>query len=381
MAQAQDSVAPFDPVALGLPKDCKLPQPKLIALLEELAVRQRESDNERPPGMMDCSIVPLHHRNERGEALYLVSTTDFFFPSVEDPYVQGQIGAANVLSDLYSMGIVKCDNMLMLLAASTDMDEMERTVTTTEILRGFAERVSLAQTRVTGGQTVMNPWPLIGGVAMSVVAASEMISPSGQLRVGDVLVLTKPLGNQIAVNLQQWVSRPSPLYEKKVKGRLSEEEIHRLYARSCASMRRLNRTAAELMHTFHAHGATDVTGFGILGHATNFGAAQQEPGVDGKVSGENVCLLLEKLPIFGLAVTAARLMDDHYKLFQGLSAETSGGLLVALESESVAEAFIQAIQEREGSPAEAWIVGRVIPREGSDGPYARLESNARILEV
>lgn len=371
----------FDPVALGLPEDfvltdytllkgcsCKLPQPKLFALLQAVSTAPGREDVG-----MDCSIVALHHRNETGQPLFLISTTDFFFPSVEDPFLQGQIGAANVLSDLYSMGITECDTVLMLLAASTNMSEVERDVTTREIMKGFAERVRKASTSVTGGQTVMNPWPLIGGVAMRVVAESEMIRPAGLLRVGDFLVLTKPLGNQIAVNLKQWLHRPSPLYEDCIAGNITEEEIEALYYAATESMKRLNRTGSQLMHKYKSHGATDVTGFGILGHARNFGAAQAET-----ENPQNLCLLFERLPIYATAVKASRLMKDKYRLFEGFSSETSGGLLVALPDADSASKFIHDIKRIDHEPA--WVVGRVAGREPA-GPFAKLVEGYEIIEV
>ena len=81
---------------------------------------------------MDASITPLRH-----SGLSLVQTTDFFYPLVEDPYMQGKIACANVLSDLYAMGVTECDNMLMLLAVSTKMTEKERDVVVPLIMRGF----------------------------------------------------------------------------------------------------------------------------------------------------------------------------------------------------------------------------------------------------
>lgn len=372
----------FDPVTLGLPPEfvltdytrlkgcsCKLPQPKLLALLQEVSTTPGQKDVG-----MDCSIVPIHHRNERGEALFLVSTTDFFFPSVEDPYLQGQVGAANVLSDLYSMGIEDCDTMLMLLAASTDMDESERQITTREIMRGFAERVKLADCTVTGGQTVMNPWPLIGGVAMRVVSEAQMIRPAGLLQEGDVLVLTKPLGNQIAMNLKQWLHRPSPLYEEFLKGKVTPDEIEAVYNAATDSMKRLNRTGAQLMRKYGSHGATDVTGFGILGHAKNFGAAQAECETPSQL-----CLVLDRLPMFATAVKASRLIHDKYRLFDGYSAETSGGLLAAFPSITSAEHFRAEIEKIDGVPA--WIVGHVTKREGATGPFAKLKDGYEIIEI
>lgn len=125
-----------------------------------------------------------------------MSTIDFFYPLVLDPYLQGRIGCANVLSDLYAMGISNCDNMLMVLAASLDMDPKHRHIVTQEMLRGFADLAKEAETVITGGQTVLNPWPIIGGVAQSVENKGEIIMPENAV-VGDKLILTKPLGTQV----------------------------------------------------------------------------------------------------------------------------------------------------------------------------------------
>lgn len=171
--QTSSDAAAFDPVELGLESDfvltnfsalkgcgCKLPQAKLLGYLDNLANDLKPNET---PGM-DSSVVKISH----GQDLYLVSTTDFFFPSVEDPYVQGKIACANVLSDVYAMGVTEVDTMLMILGVCRDMSEKQRDVVTTQMIRGFNDLARRAQTNVTGGQTVMNPWPIVGGVAMSV---------------------------------------------------------------------------------------------------------------------------------------------------------------------------------------------------------------------
>lgn len=81
---------------------------------------------------------------------------------------QGKIACANVLSDVYAMGVTDVDTMLMILGVCREMSDKERDVVTTQMIRGFNDLARLAQTNVTGGQTVMNPWPIVGGVAMSV---------------------------------------------------------------------------------------------------------------------------------------------------------------------------------------------------------------------
>lgn len=181
-AQPVAHPAAFSPVALGLDESfvltnfsalkgcgCKLPQAKLLGYLDELSNDLKPNET---PGM-DSSVVKIAH----GTDLYLVSTTDFFFPSVEDPYVQGKIACANVLSDAYAMGVTEVDTMLMILGVCRDMSEKERDVVTTQMIRGFNDLAHQAQTNVTGGQTVMNPWPIVGGVAMS-VRSGESTVPS-----------------------------------------------------------------------------------------------------------------------------------------------------------------------------------------------------------
>lgn len=138
-------------------------------------------------------MTPVRHGG-----LCLVQTTDFFYPLVDDPYMMGKIACANVLSDLYAMGVTECDNMLMLLGVSTKMTEKERDVVIPLIMRGFKDSALEAGTTVTGGQTVVNPWCTIGGVATTVCQPNEYIVPDNAV-VGDVLVLTKPLGTQVRI--------------------------------------------------------------------------------------------------------------------------------------------------------------------------------------
>ncbi len=104
-----------------------------------------------------------------------MQTTDFFYPLVDDPYLQGKIACANVLSDLYAMGVSDCDNMLMLLGVSSDMTAKEREVVTSLMIKGFNDLAKEAGTSVNGGQSVINPWYIIGGVATSIVSSDEFI--------------------------------------------------------------------------------------------------------------------------------------------------------------------------------------------------------------
>ena len=119
---------------------------------------------------MDSCVLPTRHNG-----ISIVQTTDFFYPLVDDPYIQGKIACANVLSDLYAMGVTECDNMLMLLGVSNQMTLKEREIVTPMVIKGFNDLALEAGTTVNGGQTVLNPWFIVGGVASSVVSSKELV--------------------------------------------------------------------------------------------------------------------------------------------------------------------------------------------------------------
>ncbi|KYQ60748.1 Selenide, water dikinase [Trachymyrmex zeteki] len=302
---------------------------------------------------MDASVTPVRHGG-----LSLVQTTDFFYPLVDDPYMMGKIACTNVLSDLYAMGVTDCDNMLMLLGVSTKMTEKERDVVVPLIMRGFKDSALDAGTTVTGGQTVVNPWCTIGGVATTVCQPNE---PDNAV-VGDVLVLTKPLGTQVAVNAHQWLDQPDRW--NRIKLVVSEEDVRKGYQRAMDSMARLNRTAARLMHKYNAHGATDVTGFGLLGHAQNLAKHQKN----------EVSFVIHNLPVISKMAAVAKACGNMFQLLQGHSAETSGGLLICLPREQAA-AYCKDIEKQEGY--QAWIIG--IVEKGLR--TARIIDKPRVIEV
>ena len=131
-------------------------------------------------------------------------------------------------------------------------------------------------------------------------------------------------------------------------------------------MQRLNRNGALLMHKHHAHAATDVTGFGILGHMDALLKTQTR----------DVCFVLDKMPILAGMARLSKAAPG-FRLLEGFSAETSGGLLVAL-TPADAQAFLEEIQQIDGQPA--WIVGRVT-QVGPEGRTATLAPNVEIIEV
>jgi len=214
------------------------------------------------------------------------------------------------------------------------------------MISGFSDLAKEAETSVTGGQTVLNPWPIIGGAATSVCREEDFIMPVNAVS-GDVIVLTKPLGTQVASNVSQW--RYIEAKWDQIKDVMTIEEAARAAEVAMFSMARLNRTGAKLMHKYGAHAATDVTGFGIMGHGNNLVKNQKA----------SVHFEIHTLPI----IRHMKEVDDklqRYNLMKGLSAETSGGLFICLPADK-AEAFVKEIRETDHFPA--WIIGKVIKSE------------------
>lgn len=277
----------------------------------------------------------------------------------------GKIACANVLSDLYAMGVRDVDNMLLLLGISRDLSNEQRKVVIPMILEGFRDLAKDAGVTINGGQTVVNPWMIIGGVATSVCSKDDIIMPN-QAVAGDKIVLTKPIGIQVAVNTHQWMTLGTPAWNI-AKELISTDDVEIGYDAATRSMTTLNLAAARLMHKHGAHAATDVTGFGLIGHSKNLAEFQTA----------DVDFNIHSLPIFaGFAEFCKKLVEKggrNFRLLQGLAAETSGGLLICLSAES-AEKYVEDMRSEGGT---AWIIGDVVP----GAKTSRISETPHIIEV
>ncbi|XP_011902801.1 PREDICTED: selenide, water dikinase 1-like isoform X2 [Cercocebus atys] len=219
----------------------KVSQDVLQKLLKSLQVNHFQEDKQflgavmpRLDIRMDTYVIPLRHGGRS-----LVQTTDYIYPIVEDPYMTGRIASASVLSDFYAVGVMECDNMLMLLGVSNKMTDREGDKVMPLINQGFKDAAEEAGTSVTSGQTVLNPWIVLAGVATTVCQPNEFIMPDNAVP-GDVLVLTKPLGTQVAVAVHQWLDIPEKW--NKIKLVFTQEDIELAYQEAMMNMARLNRT-------------------------------------------------------------------------------------------------------------------------------------------
>ncbi|MBY9079297.1 selenide, water dikinase SelD [Paenibacillus sp. HN-1] len=178
--------------------------------------------------------------------LALVQTVDFFTPIVDDPYSFGQIAAANALSDIYAMG---GKPLTVLNIVAFPISTLDKSILA-DILRGAAEKVSEAGATLVGGHSIDDKEPKFG-LAVTGLVHPDKVRTNASARPGDKLILTKPIGVGI-------------LTTSIKKDQLSPEETARL----TAVMSTLNKTAAEVMGAYDVHSCTDVTGFGLLGHAS-----------------------------------------------------------------------------------------------------------------
>jgi selenide,water dikinase len=298
-----------------------------------------------------------------GQGQALVQTVDFFTPVVDDPFLFGQIAAANALSDVYAMRArpVLALALVAFPTAALPAEMLE------QILRGGAEKVAEAGAVVGGGHSIDHDIPLYGLAVTGLVEESRVTRNSGA-RPGDALVLTKPLGIGVTVA----AGRADTLAGESVTGLfhrrlLSDAELEE----AVRAMTALNRPAAEAMEGFDVHAATDVTGYGLLGHAHEMMEASR---ATARFFVEGIPLLspARRLAARGVAPDGSRVNLRNLRprlqadpeiteedLLLLCDAQTSGGLLVALPAE---QAPGYAARCRERGAGGAAVIGRVEKR-------------------
>lgn len=277
--------------------------------------------------------------------LALVQSVDFFTPVVDDPYLYGQIAAANALSDVYAMGgrPLTALNVLAFPACRLGTEPL------TELLKGGADKVVEAGAVVVGGHSVEDDEPKYGLAVTGEVHPDKMVS-TRNAQVGDRLVLTKPLGTGVLTTA--------------LKGSLIQpDEVPEVLQ----GMARLNRIASEAMMEVGVHSCTDVTGFGLLGHAVEMAHAS-----DRRILLETVALpeypKTDEMIAMGMIPGGTRRNRDHY-LPQALvedgvpremidlvcDPQTSGGLLIAVSSDRHKD--LLDLLAHGGT--DAWTIGKV----------------------
>jgi selenide,water dikinase len=282
--------------------------------------------------------------------LAIVNTVDFFTPIVDDPYVFGQIAAANALSDVYAMGGDPATALNIVAFPKSKLD----IAVLAEILQGGAERAREAGVVVIGGHSIIDDELKYGMAVTGVIHPDRVIRNVG-IEKGDALVLTKALGTGIIT---------TALKRRTVQPRSLRAAV--------ISMVHLNRTASQVMRRYSVHACSDVTGYGLLGHAFEMAGG----------SGVTVVLTSTALPVLpggvrlaeaGTLTGGCRRNRDYLKdkvsiapsirmglVEVALDPQTSGGLLIAVPA---AEAPALVAELHANDIADAAVVGRALARE------------------
>jgi selenide,water dikinase len=316
-------------------------------LREILAQVPKAADSRVLVGLENFDDAAVYELNEE---IALVETVDFFPPVVDDPYTFGEIAAANALSDIYAMGA----EPLVALAIVCFPTRTLSTDILAAILRGGADKVREAGAAMVGGHTVEDERPMYGVVVTGKANPRKIVTNAGAKK-GDLLILTKPLGTGIIITAMK---------AELAKGPEKDEVI--------ASMLSLNKVASRLMLEVGVNAATDITGFGLLGHLSELASASR---VAVKIS-------ISRVPRFTSAIEHARIgliPEGAYRNrdFVGsrvtfgsevdlaeedllFDPQTSGGLLISVPA-AKAQALLNKLHQQ--GVEKASIIGEVIGEE------------------
>jgi len=297
----------------------------------------------------------MEHSEDAGvfrlnDGTLLVQTADFITPVVDDPFMYGRIAAANSLSDIYAMGgkAVCCLNLVCYDSCNIEARELR------SILMGGLDAVKEAGAVIAGGHTVDDP-EMKFGLSVTGIVEEKHLTRNNNAKPGDRLILTKPLGMGILTTAN--------------KVDMASEKTMETAARI---MGMLNQGAAAAMNETGAHSATDITGFGLIGHALEMARGS---GVTFRIRTDAVPFLPEAVDLAGMGLIPAgsynnrrfagetvefekELSDDRKMIY--FDAQTSGGLFISTAPEN-ARTLLEKIRENGAGDAE--IIGEVVERE------------------
>lgn len=306
----------------------------------------RETDPNLIVGKETSEDAGVYRLNDN---LALIQTLDFFTPIVNDPYDFGRIAAANALSDVYAMGgrPLIAMNIVCFPIGTMDKEILK------EILRGGLEKIHEAGAVLAGGHSV-DDVELKYGLSVTGLVSPDKVWTNGGAQPGDALILTKPLGTGILATAIK-AGLISPEAEKQV----------------IEVMATLNNKAAEVMSTYSVHACTDITGFGLLGHALEMARASE---VTISIEVHKIPVLSEVLDHAGMGLVPAgsyankNFCAGHVREVGNIDpmyldiiadAQTSGGLLIALASNEVEQALLDL---KVAGIQEVVLIGHVVDR-------------------
>lgn len=300
-----------------------------------------------------CLLVGIDTADDAGvykinETTALIQTLDFFTPIVDDPYLFGQIAAANSLSDVYAMGGKPLTVMnIVAFPMNCLPPEVLR-----DILMGGQDKVIEAGAVIVGGHSIDDPEPKYGLSVTGIVHPNKILTNAGA-RLGDILIITKAIGTGVLATAARAEMFPDGVLA------------------SIESMATLNRRAAEVAIQYEIHSCTDITGFGLLGHAYEMASGS---GVAMKIKAGDMPLLPDAAEAAAMGLVPAGAYTNREYLttvsidpsvpvhLQDLcfDPQTSGGLLLSVAPES-AQSLLRELQQ--SGIKQARIIGEVISGE------------------
>jgi len=319
-------------------------------LVEVLQALPRIEDENLIVGMETVDDAGVYRLNDE---IALVQTVDIFTPIVDEPYIYGSIVAANSMSDVYAMG---GKPLLAMNVIGFPIRELDASIMT-EILKGGMEKLKEAGVILVGGHTI-DDQELKYGLSNTRIVAPDKVVTNANAKTGDRLILTKPLGVGIigsAIKAEM----------------LSQDDA--LVKRACEVMQTLNKTASELMQEVGVNACTDITGFGLLGHAFEMAkgsgvalsmSASRVPILDG------IYELAEPDVVPGRSYANKEFLTDSVEVSANIpialldilfDPQTSGGLLMSVE-ESKADLLLNKLHA--AGVKEAAIIGEVLRKPG-----------------
>jgi len=304
---------------------------------------------------------------DMGDGKALVQTVDVFTPSVDDPYMFGQVAAANSVSDIYAMGGTP---MTALSVIGFPVRKVPDNVMY-EILCGGIDKMKEAGVAIIGGHSIDDSEIKAGFAVTGIIDKDKVVTNAGA-RPGDILILTKPLGTGIIAFASQI-------------GRADAASIEA----ATFSMTTLNKKAAQLMVKFGAHACTDITGFGLMGHLAEMALSS---GVDVEVIWDNIPLLPGVLECAAAGILPGSIERNKESCVERVilpeslpqemvdisyDAQTSGGLLVAI-AETSANDFLEALR-KEGI-SDAAVIGKVL-KKGTGVIYLQTTGSRKVPDA
>ncbi len=298
----------------------------------------------------DAAIVPVPNSD-----MLQVKSIDIFTPLVDEPEIMGEISACNVTNDIFAMNVPEVSGMLIFLAINknTPMNIAEG------ILRGIKRFMEQKiNSKVVGGHTIYNEWPLIGGEASGFVNKNNLIRKHG-VKKGDKLILTKPIGLQpimAAYRLQK--DFPDMLKE------YSSNELNKSIKLAINLMTTSNQGVVKTIYSYDdfsfIHAMTDVTGFGLSG---NLGEMLQNSGLSA---------IIETIPSIKFSKNLSE--ELGYAFDDCLCSETAGGMLLAIDPSKV-EDFSNALSS---NGISNWVVGTI---DNKEDELVRISKKVEQIEI